>query len=269
MTEPPAQISDPLLEYHGALLPRSWIQTIEDIVHHISEIKPIIVVRGESGTGRDTMARVIHAASPRRHRPFIKIRCGVRPPDRLATELFGHERDAFPGADRRKIGKLEFAHGGTLLLDEVEDLPRSLQALLLDSLRERSTTRLGSRERIRADIQVVATTRQVLRQPGSPEGLADAHPLKVVDIELPPLRARRHDMVSLANGMLDRFNTAYGRHVKLQGDTLALLSRYDWPGNVRELVDALRHAVLRGDESDLRHELEVRLTPPPAACQTA
>src|SRR5262245_43665610 len=151
MSELTAQISDPLLQYHGAFLPRSWIRTIEEILHQISEIKPIIVVRGEAGTGRDTMARVIHAASTRRHRPFIKIRCGTRPPERLATELFGHERDAVPGADRRRIGKLEFANGGTLLLDEVEDLPRSLQPLLLDSLRDGSTTRLGGRERIRAD----------------------------------------------------------------------------------------------------------------------
>src|SRR5262249_9713684 len=113
------------------------------------------------------------------------------------------------------------------------------------------------------------TTRQVLRQSGSPEGLANAYPLKVVDIELPPLRARQHDMVSLANGVLDRLNVVYGRHMELHGDTLALLSRYDWPGNVRELVNALRHAVLRGDESVLRDELEARLTPPPTVCQTA
>src|SRR5262245_10866851 len=263
MSDP--SLSEALLEYHGALFPRSWVRTIEDILERIAAVKPIIVVRGESGTGRDTMVRVVHAASPRGHQPLVKIRCGARPLDRLATELFGHEQDAFPGSGRRRIGKLEFAHGGTLFLDEIEDLPRSLEPALLETLRDGSTARVGGRGRIPTDIQVVATTRQMLLQPGSAGGLTDVHPFRVVDIEWPPLRTRRHEIVHLASDRLRQLNAAYGRDFELRAETFTILSEYEWPGNVRELTDLLRQAVISGDESALRHELEGRLPRPPVA----
>src|SRR5262249_47255550 len=174
--------SDGIIEYHGALFPRSWVDAVEEALQRIEEIRPIIVIRGEPGTGRDTVARAIHAASPRRHEAFVKIRCGVRPPERLAIELFGHERDA---VGRRRVGKLEFSHRGTLLLDEVEDLPRSIQPALIDTLTTGSMSRLGGRCRISVDIQVIATTRQVLQQSGSLGAFEDTRPLKVLDIELP------------------------------------------------------------------------------------
>jgi DNA-binding NtrC family response regulator len=269
MSEPADAVTDALVQFHGAILPLSWVRTIENTLERVTEIKPIILIRGEPGTGRDTMARVIHAASPRRHQPFVKIRCGLRPVDRLTAELFGHERDAFPGAGRRRIGRLEFAHRGTLLLDEVEDLPGQLERALIHVLRDGEMYPPGDPRRAGIDIQVIATTGRMLRQSGSVGGLEDADLLKVVDVILPPLRARRHDIVSLVVGLLAQYNAAYGRRTVLRADTLAALSEYEWPGNVRELAGAIRQAVIAGDESVLRRELKARSSRPPSVWQTA
>jgi DNA-binding NtrC family response regulator len=209
-----------------------------------------ILVRGESGTGKELLARAIHYASPRRKAPLVAVNVAALPETLLESELFGHEKGAFTGADRERRGRFELADGGTLFLDEIGDLPRGTQAKLLRALQEQSFERLGGTRTIKVDVRVIAATHRDL------EAMARAGEfredllfrLDVVSITVPPLRERREDIPLLVDHFLRRFADE-GRARSVSREAMDLLLKHDYPGNVRELENLVHRAVVlsRGD----------------------
>ena len=206
-----------------------------------------VLVRGESGTGKEVVARAIHAASDRRDKPFLAVNCAALSENLLESELFGHEKGAFTGADRLRRGRFELADGGTLLLDEISEIAPGLQAKLLRVLQENAFERVGSSITQQIDVRVIATSNRNLEQ-----AVADGkfrqdlfYRLNVVPIDLPPLRQRTEDIPELCRHFLHqvarREQNAF-RHI--EPDAVRLLQRYSWPGNVRELQNILERAVV-------------------------
>ena len=205
-----------------------------------------VLIRGESGTGKELLAHAIHRASPRRDKPFMALNCGAIPESLLESELFGHVRGAFTGAARDHTGLFQSAHGGTVFLDEIGDMPLALQVKLLRVLQERSVRPVGATRAVPVDVRIVSATHRDLET-----GIRDGrfredlyYRLHVVSFELPPLRERREDITLLATHFLSQLATRYGKTVNAFGaDALARLMEYDWPGNVRELLNVVEQAV--------------------------
>jgi two-component system, NtrC family, nitrogen regulation response regulator GlnG len=206
-----------------------------------------VLIRGESGTGKELVARALYQHSARAQRPFLAINCAAIPEMLLESELFGHEQGAFTGATKRHIGKFEQCDGGTLLLDEIGDMPPTLQAKMLRVLQEQTFERLGGGETIRTRVRVLAATNQDLEAlVGQGRFRKDLYyRLNGVSIKIPPLRERRADVPELARYFLFRYSRELGLPVSaLAPEALALLERYGWPGNVRELQSAIKQAML-------------------------
>lgn len=206
-----------------------------------------VFVYGESGTGKELTAAAIHAHSPRRDAPFVAINCGAIPPHLLQSELFGYERGAFTGASQRRIGRVEAAHGGTVFLDEIGDLPFESQASLLRFLQERAINRLGGNSSIDVDVRIISAT-HVDMEAAVEDGRFRAdlyHRLCVLRIDEPPLRARGKDVELLALYTLDRYRKDASRRLHgFSPDAIAAMHLYDWPGNVRELINRVRRAIV-------------------------
>jgi DNA-binding NtrC family response regulator len=212
-----------------------------------------ILIQAESGTGKELLARLIHRLSPRRDRPFIAVNCAAFPENLLESELFGHTKGAFTGAAAAKPGKFELAHGGTLLLDEVGEMPLALQPKLLRALQEREFDRLGDTRSVKVDIRVVATTnRSLARMVEQGEFRADLfYRLNVIPLSLPALRDHPEDIRELAEHFAARYAPA-GKAPGMAPEFLARLGQHTWPGNVRELANLMRRAVaLSGSELNL------------------
>ncbi len=252
--------SDGSVEPPQSLLPVTWRAAVGQVIGQLGETPLLVVViRGEPGAGKEWLARLIHAASPRQSGQFVRINCAA-PADRLAIELFGHERNAWPGASRRRLGKLEFAHRGTLYLDALGALPPPLHPELLHVLQHRHFTRPGGRERVPVDAQLIAATQQPLTGASTGQCQWDTTPpLKVLDIAVPPLREQREEIPALAAAFLARFNTQYRRCTTLSSDWGALFAEYPWPGNIRELETVVRRLVVGEDPVAIRAELQTRL----------
>jgi two-component system nitrogen regulation response regulator GlnG len=207
-----------------------------------------VLITGESGTGKELVARAIYQHGPRAKAPFLALNCAAIPEPLLESELFGHEKGAFTGADRRRIGKFEQCHGGTLFLDEIGDMPLSLQAKFLRLLQEQVFERVGGNETIQTDVRLIAATHRDLKA-WSEEGKFRPdlyYRLEVFTIHLPPLRARGDDLPMLVAHYLRRFSCALGREVREAApETLERLASYPWPGNIRELQSVLKQALLR------------------------
>jgi two-component system nitrogen regulation response regulator GlnG len=207
-----------------------------------------VLITGESGTGKELVARAVYQHSHRASGPFLAINCAAIPEALLESELFGHEKGAFTGADRRRIGKFEQVSGGTLFLDEVGDMPLSLQAKMLRVLQEQTFERVGGSETIKADVRVIAATHRDLKA-WSAEGKFRPdlyYRLGVFTVHLPPLRERAEDLPSLVRHYLRRFNRELKRDVaEVAPEADDLLARHTWPGNVRELQSVLKQALLR------------------------
>jgi two-component system nitrogen regulation response regulator GlnG len=206
-----------------------------------------VLVTGESGTGTELVARAIYQHSPRSKAPFLALNCAAIPEALLESELFGHERGAFTGADRRRIGKFEQCSGGTILLDEIGDMPLMLQAKILRLLQEQTFERVGGSDTIKTDVRVIASTHRDLQSMAADERFrADLYyRLGVFTIHLPPLRERGDDLPLLVEHYVRRFNRELGREVReVAPEALARLREYDWPGNVRELQSVLKKALL-------------------------
>ena len=205
-----------------------------------------ILIRGESGTGKELLARAIHYASPRAKRPFVAVNIAALPESLIESELFGHERGAFTGADRELRGRFELADGGTLLLDEVGDLPKPTQGKLLRALQEQSFERLGGTRTLRVDVRVIAATnRDIESMTRSGEFREDLYyRLNVVTIEVPPLRDRREDIPLLVQHFLEQFATEGGGLKRVSRECMDTLVRYSYPGNVRELENIVHRAVV-------------------------
>ena len=211
-----------------------------------------VLILGESGTGKELVARVIHESGPHASEPFVAINCTVLPESLLESELFGHEKGAFTGADSRKLGKFEVAGKGTLLLDEIGDMPESLQKKLLRVIQERTFERLGGHESIPLQARIIAATNKNLAEEVRKGRFREDlyFRLNVFEIELPPLRERREDIELLAYHFLHKFNRRFGKHIStISAEVLRALQQYDFPGNVRELENLIERAVVleRGD----------------------
>ena len=215
------------------------------LIENLQESDATILLTGESGTGKERVARAIHLHSPRRHGPFVAVNCGALPGDLLESELFGHVRGAFTGAVQDRTGRFELARGGTLFLDEIGDLPLPLQVKLLRVLQERTFERVGESRSRHADARIIAATNVDLRRAAAGGSFREDlyYRLRVVPIEIPPLRERRADIEPLARHLLARICERYGRSLILSPDALRRLLLYRWPGNVRELENALEYAV--------------------------
>jgi two-component system response regulator AtoC len=216
-----------------------------------------VLLTGESGTGKDLAAKVIHYASSRSARPFMNITCSALPETLLESELFGHERGAFTGADRQKRGLLESADGGTIFLDEIGEMVPMLQAKLLRFLDEKSFKRVGGSSDVKVDVRVIAATNRSLHEEVKKGRFRDDlfYRLDVMSVALPPLRERRDDIPLLVKHYVDAFNTEFRKKIqRVTPDALAALTRYGWPGNVRELRNAVERAMLLSDGSELGEE---------------
>ncbi len=218
-----------------------------EFVENVAYSKSTVLISGETGTGKEMFARFIHGCSPRADQPFMAVNCAALPEGLLETELFGHEKGAFTGADTRKDGKFELAHKGTLLLDEVTEMGLPLQAKLLRVLQEHEIDKVGGRQPIPVDVRIVATTnrdpRQLIAENKFREDLY--YRLNVIPLKLPPLRERPEDVPLLAEHFLKKHGRENQRPVKnISGDTLAFLKKYKWNGNVRELENVIERAVL-------------------------
>jgi DNA-binding NtrC family response regulator len=221
---------------------RRVYETIEQVApSHVD-----VLVLGETGTGKELVARAIHRRSGRPRGPFVPIDCGAIPDNLLETELFGHERGAFTGADNRRIGLLEFADGGTVFLDELGELPLLLQAKLLRTLQERRVRRVGGREEVEIDVRVVAATARdleaMVRQGLFRQDLY--YRINVVQMDLPPLRMRGDDIGLLAEYFANRHSREMGKPVSgITPEAYQVLRQYHWPGNVRELQNVIRRGI--------------------------
>jgi two-component system nitrogen regulation response regulator GlnG len=207
-----------------------------------------VLITGESGTGKELVARAIYQHSARANTPFLALNCAAIPENLLESELFGHEKGAFTGADRRRIGKFEQCNGGTILLDEIGDMPMALQAKILRLLQEQTFERVGGNETIRSDVRIIASTHRNLKARAAEDKFRGDlyYRLCVFTIQLPPLRERGDDLPMLVRHYVRRFSRELGREVReVAPETLAKLRNYAWPGNVRELQSVLKQALLQ------------------------
>ncbi len=206
-----------------------------------------VLIQGETGTGKELIARSIHDNSPRKIGPFVAINCAAIPAELIESELFGHERGAFTGAIAQQIGKFEQANTGTLFLDEIGDMPPALQAKLLRVLEEREFQRIGGTKTISIDIRVLTATHRDLADPAKKDAFRSDlyYRLAAFTIRIPPLRERREDIAILAHHFLKRYATAAEKTIRtISTDALQMLKQHDFPGNVRELKNAIESAVL-------------------------
>ncbi|HYG91802.1 MAG TPA: nif-specific transcriptional activator NifA [Azospirillum sp.] len=213
-------------------------------VHRVAPFKSTVLIRGESGTGKELIARAIHNLSPRKDNPFIRVNCAALPETLLESELFGHEKGAFTGAQKDHKGRFELASGGTLFLDEIGDISPNFQAKLLRVLQEQEFERVGGSKTIKTDVRLICATNVNLEEAvGHGKFRADLYfRINVVSIYLPPLRERREDIATLAHHFVAKFNKDNGLSLTLAADALDVLNRCPWPGNVRELENCIERA---------------------------
>src|SRR5271156_6475239 len=232
-------------------------------VERVAPVDSAVLIQGETGTGKEVIARAIHEASPRRNNRFVALNCAAIPSALLESELFGHERGAFTGACTQTQGRFQMADGGTLFLDEIGDMPLELQPKLLRALQEREFERLGSTRTVRVNVRVVAATNQDLEQLVAKKLFrADLfYRLNVIPIHLPPLRERVQDILPLTEFFVAKFAARLNKPIDLIPDeVIAVLQAHDWPGNIRELQNFIERAVLFSPGSVLRLPLDMRKT---------
>ena len=228
------------------------MRRVYEQVAQVARSNATVLLRGESGTGKEMIASAIHYNSLRSKRPFVRINCAALPDTLIESELFGHEKGAFTGADRLKKGRFEMAEGGTLFLDEIGDLPLQTQIKLLRVLQEREFERLGGTETIRANIRLITATNKNLEEAiAKGEFREDLYyRLNVFTIFLPPLRERKSDILLLAEHFLEKYEKEHGKHIKrISTPAIDMLMSYHFPGNVRELENTIERAVLVCDSS--------------------
>jgi DNA-binding NtrC family response regulator len=223
---------------------------MQEVFHLVEMVAPStasVLITGESGTGKELVARTIHELSPRKGKPFVPINCAAIPETLIESEIFGHEKGAFTGALERRAGCFELAEGGTLLLDEIGEMPAGTQAKLLRVLEDRKVRRLGSKVESPVDVRVLAATNKVPEEAvGKGELRQDLYyRLNVFNINMPPLRDHKEDMPELVQALLQEMNTRHSRSVGAVSDAVMLLFHsYSWPGNVRELRNTLERAII-------------------------
>ena len=242
---------------HGLIGDSPALRRVYDLIERVAPVESTVLIAGESGTGKELVARAIHRLSPRVDKALVTVNCVVLTDTLIASDLFGHERGAFPGAVAQKKGKIELADGGTLFLDEVGELSLDLQTKLLRVLEEHEFERVGGTRPLRVDIRVIAATNRNLEQASRAGDFRSDlyYRLNVVRLTMPPLRDRGDDVLLLAEHFLDKYTTACNRRVTgIAPEARAYLRGYGWPGNVRELQNAIERAVVIGMSDELRLE---------------
>jgi two-component system response regulator AtoC len=222
------------------------------LIPRIAKSDSAVLILGESGTGKELIARLVHEASTRKNTRFVPISCAALPETLIESELFGYERGAFTGAEKRKIGKFELANQGTLFLDEIGDLPMMVQIKLLRVLQEFTFERLGSNAPVKVDVRLISATNQDLKKKIQAGAFREDlfYRLNVITIEIPPLRERREDIKPLTDFFIKRFTERSHKQLKgISKDAFSKLLRYEWPGNIRELENVIERAMVlcRGD----------------------
>ncbi len=228
-------------------------QSVLKAIMKVAGTDTTVLLLGESGTGKELIARTTHYQSPRAKGPFVAVNCAALPENLLEVELFGQEKGAFTGADRRRTGRFEAANGGTIFLDEIGELPLVLQAKLLRVLEEKTFERVGSSRSMKADVRIIAATNRNLEEEARKGAFrADLYwRLNVVSIVLPPLRERQKDVPLLVDFYLKKFNMAYGKNVRAGSTAMESMSKYPWPGNVRELANTIERLVIMAEKDVL------------------
>jgi two-component system response regulator AtoC len=232
------------------------MQQLFDAIRQVAPEKATVLIAGETGTGKELVARAIHAGSPRKEGLFVAVYCAAIPHEMLESELFGHEKGAFTGAIKERVGKFELADGGTLFLDEITEMPMQLQAKLLRALQENVIERVGGNRQIEVDIRVLAATNRDPKQAIADGKLREDlyYRLNVFRLDLPALKARKSDIAGLAQHFLAK------RHVAISQEAIQALISYHWPGNVRELENVLeRAAIMSGNQTILPKHLPAEM----------
>jgi two-component system, NtrC family, response regulator AtoC len=237
------------------------MQAVRERLTKLASANVPVLIQGESGTGKDIIARMIHAASPWRTGPWVKVNCPAIPGTLLESELFGYEKGAFTGAYGVKPGRVEMAHRGTLFLDEISELDMSLQSKLLQLLQDGQFCRIGAQEDKKVEVRVVcATNRKLEQEIENGTFRSDLfYRINVVNLYLPPLRERAADIPELVNYFLDYYNRKYNCRAKaLSGEMMGVLRKYHWPGNIRELENLVKRYVILGNEEVISADLTPR-----------
>lgn len=223
------------------------MEQLMELVHTIADTQATVLITGESGTGKSLLAHYIHKQSSRRQKPFIKISCGSLSETLLESELFGHVRGAFTGAIRDKKGKFEYAHGGSIFLDDINSASPNLQVKLLRVLQEKVIERVGGNSPIRTDVRIVTATNTALKEEVDKHNFREDlyYRINVVSLNIPPLRERLSDIAPLAEHFIKQFNQVHKRKIRgISKTALQICLRYAWPGNVRELENVIEQAVI-------------------------
>ena len=243
--------------WEGFIGDSASMQKVYEQIRLVAPNKTTVMITGETGTGKELAARAIHRASPRCNKLFVPINCAAIPADMLESELFGYEKGAFTGAHKERIGKFELAHGGTVFLDELVEMPIALQAKLLRVLQENVIERLGGNRTIPIDIRVIAATNRDPMAAVVENRLREDlyYRVNVFSLELPPLRERKEDMPALIHHFMAEFSRGNSAMPKITGEALSHLQHYPWPGNVRELKNVMERAIVLsgGKPLDVSH----------------
>jgi two-component system response regulator AtoC len=237
------------------------MRDIQEIIEQVADTDITVLVRGESGTGKEVVARALFQLGNRRSRPFVKVNCAALPSELLESELFGFEKGAFTGAQKRKLGKFEYANRGTIFLDEISEMAPGLQAKLLQVLQDGEFSRLGGESDVRVDARIIAATNRNLEDAVKKGEFREDlyYRLNVVTIQIPPLRDRIDAVPLLVEHFLGMYNEQYNKSLeKLSDETTQLLMDYHWPGNVRELENMIKRMVVLGNEKAVLQELTQR-----------
>ena len=239
------------------------LQEIYGIIRKVAESKASVLISGETGTGKELIARAIHYNSDRKNKPFVKFNCAALPENLIESELFGHEKGAFTGANILRQGRFELADGGTIFLDEISEIDISLQPKLLRVLQEREFERVGSARSIKVDVRILASTNRNLKEEIEKGTFREDlyYRLNVVPVHLPPLRERKGDVLLLSEKFLKRFSQENKKQLKtFSKEALSLLEQYSWPGNVRELENIIERAVVM-DRSNIIEPRDLGIAP--------
>jgi two-component system response regulator AtoC len=234
------------------------MREIREIIEQVADTDITVLVRGDSGVGKEVVARSLFQLSGRRNQPFVKVNCAALPSELLESELFGFEKGAFTGAQKRKLGKFEYANHGTIFLDEISEMHPSLQAKLLQVLQDGEFSRLGSETDVHVDTRIIAATNRNLEEAVKDGSFREDlyYRLNVVTIHMPPLRDRKDAIPLMVDQFLQKNNEQYKKDVKqLSPETMAIFMKYHWPGNVRELENMVRRMVVLGNEQAVVEEI--------------
>ncbi len=252
------QVAD-LGDYGTMLCHSAGMRDVMDMVDQVAATNITVLVRGESGTGKELISRILFQRSLRHDKPFVKVLCAALPEGLLESELFGYERGAFTGAHRRKPGKFEIAHHGTIFLDEIGEVPLTLQSKLLQVLQDGEFVRLGGEQDVRVDVRIIAATNRDLEMLAKSGGFREDlfYRLNVVSITLPPLRDRMEEVSFLCDFFIDKFSRQYKRDFPhLSQATMDCFMTYPWPGNIRELENMIKQIVVLGNERAVLQKFE-------------